>query len=118
MGSSTLVVVTLPKSDSKVHYSYVGDSGFVILRKTEDGKFTVVHASKSQQRRFNFPYQLGWNQNGDHPSIANKGSHDVQNEDILVVATDGVLDNLDAQGVVHIYLDCCTCHRSDEISIF
>lgn len=92
-------MVTLPKSESKIYYSYVGDSGFVILRKREDGKFAVVYASQSQQRRFNFPYQLGWNLNGDHPSVSQNGSHPVQHEDILVVATDGVLDNIDPQGV-------------------
>lgn len=99
VGSSTLVVVTLPKTDSKIHYSYVGDSGFVILRKREDSKFSVVHASKSQQRKFNFPYQLGWNMNGDHPSVAVNGHLDVLHDDVLVVATDGVLDNIDPQGV-------------------
>lgn len=111
VGSSTLVVVTLPKTENKIYFSYIGDSGFVILRRREDGKFSVVHASQSQQRRFNFPYQLGWNTNGDHPSDALNGSHEVQNEDVIVVATDGVLDNLDPQGVKSNNKDCQTCHR-------
>lgn len=97
-----MVVVTLPKEENKLYYSYIGDSGFVVLRIREDGKFFLVHTSASQQRRFNFPYQLGWNKNGDHPSSALQGTVDIQPEDVVVVATDGVLDNLDAHGICNL----------------
>ena len=100
VGSSTLVVVTFPGNENKIYSSYVGDSGYCILRKAEDGTFALVFASLSQQRRFNFPMQLGWNLNGDSPSVAINGTHDVLNDDIIVLGSDGVLDNLDAQGVV------------------
>ena len=106
IGSSTLVVVTLPNNQSKIHYSYVGDSGFVILRRTEDGKITLAHATKPQQKGFNHPGQLGWSINGEHPNVAINGVQEVKNEDIVILGSDGLFDNVDAQRVVYIYLGC------------
>jgi len=107
VGSSTLVVVTLPPDEAKIYASYVGDSGYTILRKV-DNKWTVVFTSKPQQRRFNFPLQLGWGENGDHPNVALSSSHDVQHGDIVILGTDGLYDNLSAEQILAIvsqYLD-------------
>ena len=104
LGSSTLVVVTLPTDGAKIYSSYIGDSGYCILRETRSSVYEVVFQSKSQQRRFNFPYQLGWEQNGDHPESALNLSHDVKHQDIVVLGTDGVLDNLDPKSVDLVHL--------------
>lgn len=105
VGSSTLVIVTLPSTENKVYSSLVGDSGFCILRKREDGNYFIVFQSKSQQRRFNFPMQLGWNLNGDNPNVAVNASHDVSHDDIVIVGTDGLLDNLDYKAVTMLHPD-------------
>lgn len=99
IGSSTLVVVTLPRKGSKIYASNVGDSGFVILRNSlqEDKKtqkLEVVHASEAQQFEFNFPYQLGWGRNGDHPEVAFNSEHEVKDGDWVVVGSDGLFDNM------------------------
>ena len=98
LGSSTIVVATIDRSQLKVYASYVGDSGYCILRKTAEG-VQVVHQSKPQQRGFNHPYQLGWGRNGDHAGVAVSFAHDVQLEDLLVVGTDGLFDNMTPQQI-------------------
>lgn len=98
LGSSTIVVATIDRSELKVHAAYVGDSGYCILRRAADG-VQVVHQSSPQQRGFNYPYQLGWGRNGDHASVAVSFSHDVQLQDLLVVGTDGLFDNLSPQQI-------------------
>lgn len=102
IGSSTLVIVTFPQDESRIYTSLVGDSGYCILRKGENDnkKYSLFYESKSQQRRFNFPYQLGWSLNGDSPRVANNADHEVKEGDIVILATDGVLDNLDPKGVL------------------
>ena len=90
-----MVIVTLPTSGSTIYTSLVGDSGFSILRRDSEKKYRLQYQSKSQQYRFNFPFQLGWKQNGDGPRIAANEKHEVQQDDIVLVATDGVLDNLE-----------------------
>ena len=99
LGSSTLVIVSLPAVESKLYTAYIGDSGYCILRRGSSQDYEVLFQSKSQQRNFNFPYQLGWSTNGDHPDLAVELSHDVQHHDIVIVSTDGVLDNLDPVSV-------------------
>lgn len=93
LGSSTLVVLTLPEDENKIYASYVGDSGYVILGE-KSNKYKVEFESKSQQKGFNFPFQLGWNGNGDRPEVALTFEHKVNNGDIVVVGTDGLFDNM------------------------
>ncbi|KAK6941748.1 hypothetical protein RJ641_027125 [Dillenia turbinata] len=66
----------------------LGDSGFMVLRKG-----IVVYQSPPQQHCFNCPYQLGNHQNSDKPSSAQELEVEVKSGDILVAATDGLLDN-------------------------
>ncbi|KAF5954509.1 hypothetical protein HYC85_007365 [Camellia sinensis] len=65
----------------------IGDSGFMLIRH---GK--VIYHSRVQQRSFNCPYQLG--NTKDHPSLATELEVEVEEDDIVVVGTDGLLDNL------------------------
>ena len=41
---------------------------------------------------FNFPYQLGTS--GDDPMSANQETHPVEDNDIFILGTDGLWDNL------------------------
>ena len=93
-GSSTLVVVTIPEDEAKIYASYVGDSGYMILRPTSSDDHELVYSSQSQQKGFNFPFQLGWGNNGDHYDVALSFEHSVQNGDLVIVGTDGLFDNL------------------------
>ena len=73
----------------------------MILRPDDKqpSKLTVVFRSKEQQYDFNFPYQCGTAGDGS-PSQKNLGheafdtEHQIQDYDIIVMASDGVWDNL------------------------
>ena len=60
---------------------------------------SIVHRSEGQQYSFNFPYQCGFvgDADGYSKSIgqeANTDSHLLQENDIIVMASDGVWDNM------------------------
>lgn len=87
-GSSTACIITLNSEKSTIVVANVGDSGFFLIRK---GK--IVYKSPIQQRGFGCPYQLG-NCKADNPSIAQEMELNVEKDDILIVGTDGMLDNM------------------------
>ena len=87
-GSSTACIVTL-KQDYYLHAIYVGDSGFMIFR---DKKF--VYKSPIQQRCFNCPRQLGNSNKSDKPCSAIEIKVGVVPGDIIVLGTDGLLNNM------------------------
>lgn len=93
LGSSTLVVINLPKTGDQIYTSYIGDSGYIILRQ-KDQQVNLVHASETQQKAFNFPFQLGWAGNGDTAEASLSYNHTVQSGDIIVAGTDGLFDNM------------------------
>jgi protein phosphatase PTC7 len=51
-----------------------------------------IHRSKEQQHSFNFPFQVGTG--GDDPASAERQIHDVKHNDIVVIGSDGLWDNL------------------------
>ncbi|KAF5748576.1 protein phosphatase 2C 55 [Tripterygium wilfordii] len=87
-GSSTVCVISL-RDDNCLHVVNVGDSGFMLFRNNQ-----CVYRSPLQQHRFNFPYQLGNNENSDRPSDALEIKVFVEPGDIVVAFTDGLLDNV------------------------
>lgn len=77
----------------------LGDSGYLILR---DNK--VLFHSPVMQYRFNAPYQCGTNHK--LPYAAQKFDHKVESGDLIVMASDGLWDNLDDTQIVKEILDC------------
>jgi protein phosphatase PTC7 len=95
-GSSTACVLILNRETSTVYTANIGDSGFIVVRKGE-----IVHKSEEQQHYFNTPFQLSLpppgNQNrvlSDSPESADRNSFPVEDGDVILVATDGVFDNV------------------------
>lgn len=95
-GSSTACVLILNRANSTVYTANIGDSGFIVVRKGE-----IVHRSEEQQHYFNTPFQLslpppghGDNVLSDSPESADSLSFPVLNGDVILVATDGVFDNV------------------------
>ncbi|XP_009798171.1 putative protein phosphatase 2C 55 [Nicotiana tabacum] len=86
-GSSTACIITLDSEKNTLRAANVGDSGFFLVR---NGR--VIYKSPIQQRRFNCPYQLG--NAKDNPSVAQEMEIIVEKDDVLVVGTDGLLDNM------------------------
>jgi protein phosphatase PTC7 len=96
LGSSTACVLILNRDNSTLYTANIGDSGFIVVRKGE-----IVHRSEEQQHYFNTPFQLslpppghGDNVLSDSPESADAYSFPVKDGDVVLVATDGVFDNV------------------------
>jgi protein phosphatase PTC7 len=105
LGTSTLIVCTLWEDQLKV--GFVGDSGYMLFKpqlKTIE-RFDATNIiyetsiiSEEQEHAFNFPFQIGTE--GDDPETASlELTHEVDFGDILLVLSDGVLDNLYPQEI-------------------
>ncbi|KAI5076803.1 hypothetical protein GOP47_0008868 [Adiantum capillus-veneris] len=93
IGSCTAVLAALHKQT--LYVANIGDSGFIVVR---DGM--VLAKSKPMQHGFNFPHQIG--SEGDDPATAETFEVNVASGDVLVLATDGVYDNLYEREIVDI----------------
>jgi protein phosphatase PTC7 len=86
-GASTACIAML--KDNILHYINVGDSGFMIFRANK-----LAYQSPIQQHYFNCPFQLGNGKKSDRPSSAAEETVPVVAGDIIVLGTDGLLDNV------------------------
>lgn len=96
LGSSTACVVIFNRETSTLFTANIGDSGFVVVRRGE-----VVHRSDEQQHYFNTPFQLSMPPPGhsrhvlsDAPESADTSNIPVEDGDVILLATDGVFDNV------------------------
>lgn len=108
-GTTACVAVT--EGDGRMRIANLGDSGFLQLRLG-----AVQHYSNPQTHAFNTPYQLsltppeilaqaivfGGLPLNDKPDRADLAEHKLRHGDVLVLATDGVWDNLNSQDVLSI----------------
>mmetsp|Transcript_25662 Transcript_25662/g.31122 ORF Transcript_25662/g.31122 Transcript_25662/m.31122 type:complete len:428 (+) Transcript_25662:452-1735(+) len=94
-GSCTACIVRV--RNSHLEAINLGDSGFLVVRNGE-----IVLRSSPQQHSFNCPYQLASRAGGDEPKHARLYSCPVQPGDMLLVATDGVFDNIRAEELASI----------------
>ncbi|GAM21518.1 hypothetical protein SAMD00019534_046930 [Acytostelium subglobosum LB1] len=85
-GSSTICILKL--SGSRLYSGLVGDSSFIVIRKDK-----VSYRSREQTHKPNCPYQLG-QQSLDRPSNGDYQDLEVQENDIVVIGTDGFFDNV------------------------
>ncbi|KAJ5124584.1 uncharacterized protein N7515_008409 [Penicillium bovifimosum] len=106
-GSTASVGVALP--DGRVELANLGDSGTVLVRRA-----AVHHYSVPQTHGFNTPYQLsvipprmraqasvfGGAFLEDFPRDASVTNVQMQHGDVLIVATDGVFDNINNQDIL------------------
>lgn len=86
-GSTTAVVAGIT-DDKKLDLLNLGDSGLFVFRKNK-----TIFKTNAQQFSFNFPFQLGYGSN-NVPSDADVHKLDAEVGDVLILATDGVWDNL------------------------
>ncbi|KAG0557162.1 hypothetical protein KC19_11G106700 [Ceratodon purpureus] len=94
---STGTAATLIASlyDQTLRVANIGDSGFVVVRDS-----TVVARSEPMVRGFNFPYQIGTG--GDDPELAEVYDVQVQKNDVVILGSDGIWDNLFEQQIIEI----------------
>lgn len=93
VGSSTACILILNRENNTISTANIGDSGYLVWRR---GK--VAHQSQEQTHYFNTPFQLSTpyinNILSDRPESANQHTFAVEDGDIILVATDGVFDNV------------------------
>lgn len=109
-GGST-ACVAIASANGTLDVANLGDSGFLQLRLNG-----VLTSSEPQTHAFNTPFQLslvppsiaarmaafGGNQLSDLPRDADVTQHNLRHGDVLMFATDGVLDNLFNQDILRI----------------
>ncbi|XP_011187506.1 protein phosphatase PTC7 homolog [Zeugodacus cucurbitae] len=108
LGSSTACVLVLNRENSTVYTANIGDSGFMVVRQGE-----IIHKSEEQQHYFNTPFQLslpppghGHNVLSDSPDSADTLSFSVKEGDVILVATDGVFDNVPERLLLDVLKEC------------
>jgi protein phosphatase PTC7 len=96
IGSSTACLMMLSHADLKLYTANIGDSGFLVVRQGE-----VVHRSQEQQHYFNTPFQLSLPPThlqsevlSDRPESADSYEFSVEDGDVILLATDGIFDNV------------------------
>ena len=131
IGSSTACVALFDNVRHQLHFSNLGDSGIIVLRHIdsdvagslkrdrttprEDRKsdLRVAFVSQQQLRSFNHPYQFGWTGEelkDDESSFktaadsCNTSIH-IRRGDIIIMATDGLFDNVDIDDIAKIALE-------------
>jgi len=95
LGSCTACLLSIDRCTASLRALNVGDSGFRIFRRDggSPARLRLELASRSQQHYFNCPLQLGGG-SADRPRDGDSYTHTVRPGDIVVMATDGVFDNL------------------------
>ena len=96
-GTATACVALL--DDGQLNSVNVGDSGFIIIR---DGQ--VIQSHQITIHSFNFPFQLGQG-SPDQPEDGVVDSFELKPEDIIVMATDGLWDNLFEEQVAELVVE-------------
>ena len=76
----------------KIDALNIGDSRYAIYRKIKT-EYELIYISEEMDHSFNMPFQVG--AHGDSPDEACLKSHIVCPSDLIILATDGLWDNLE-----------------------
>ncbi len=129
VGSSTCLIVALDHERHQLTFSNIGDAGVVVLRhvdssvagsmsdkKTEkhlarESNLRIFFMSQQQLRSFNLPFQLGQS-NTPQGTSSFETPHDAMNtsiplmpDDIVILGTDGLFDNMELEEILFIARD-------------
>ncbi|ORE16403.1 protein serine/threonine phosphatase 2C [Rhizopus microsporus] len=86
VGSTTACIAVLCQDELRI--VNIGDCGISVIRKNN-----YIFRSEEQQHSFNFPFQLG-TASFDSPSDAQQFTVKIEENDIIVLGSDGLFDNL------------------------
>jgi protein phosphatase PTC7 len=131
IGSCTACVALFDNIRHQLHFSNLGDSGIIVLRHIDSdvagslkrdratprhervSDLRVAYVSQQQLRSFNHPYQLGWTgeevKEGETSFKSAKESCStsihLRRGDIIIMATDGLFDNVDIDDIAKVALE-------------
>ncbi|PVU89615.1 hypothetical protein BB559_002245 [Furculomyces boomerangus] len=97
-GSSTICLALLRGEELRV--ANLGDSGLTIIRNGD-----MIFRTEEQQHSFNYPYQLGTEKLTDCVTDAQVFRIRVKKGDLIVLASDGLYDNLFDEDILDIISD-------------
>lgn len=86
-GSSTCLLALLHHSSLLI--ANIGDCCLLVIRNGQ-----VVFRTSEMQHAFNFPLQLGTHSRDEPMKDAQRFTVEVEKEDVVVVGSDGLMDNL------------------------
>ena len=130
IGSSTACVGVFDSVHHQLHFSNIGDSGIIVLRHIDSdtasalqrnrttpraerkSDLRIAFVSQQQLKSFNHPYQMGWtgqdivdkNSSFKQASDSCTSSVHILRGDIIIMATDGLFDNVDIDDIAAIAL--------------
>jgi len=131
IGSSTACIAMFDGLRHQLHFSNLGDSGIIVLRHIDSdvagvlkrdkvtprsertSDLRVAFVSQQQLRSFNHPFQLGWTgeELGDEEVSSFKTAAEscttsihIRRGDIIIMATDGLFDNVELEDITKIAL--------------
>jgi len=132
IGSSTACVALFDSIRHQLHFSNLGDCGLIVLRHIDSdvagslkrnrdlprserkSDLRLAFVSQQQLRSFNHPFQLGWtgSEIGKDEKTSFKSAKEsctssihVRRGDIVIMATDGLFDNVDVDDIQQIALE-------------
>lgn len=132
IGSSTATVALFDNIRHQLHFSNLGDSGIIVLRHIDSdiagalkrnrktprterkSDMQAVFVSQQQLHSFNHPFQLGWtgkeleeDEKSSFSSAKNActTSIHVRRGDVIIMATDGLFDNVDVDEIATVALE-------------
>lgn len=130
IGSSTACVGLFDSVHHQLHFSNIGDSGIIVLRHIDSdvasalqrdrsnprherkSDLRISFVSQQQLKSFNHPYQMGWtgeevvekDSSFKEASDSCTSSVHILRGDIIIMATDGLFDNVDIDDITKIAL--------------
>lgn len=105
LGSSTFLLVSLDPHEPTLYTSQVGDSGLAVYGR-QGTQWEVVHPYQSYQMQFNMPYQLAANPlHGNDPQVAVERALPIKHNDIIVMGSDGLFDNMYDNSIINVLRD-------------
>jgi protein phosphatase PTC7 len=102
-GAATAVLLALDGAARTAHAVNLGDSGYRHFRNA-----ALIASSTPQQHGFDCPYQLGYSKfiaDNDTAAMGDVTALSVQEGDLLLLASDGLFDNMDESEMVGIMRD-------------
>lgn len=130
IGSCTACVALFDNVRHQLHFSNLGDSGIIVLRHIDSevagslkrdrdtprekrtSDLRVAFVSQQQLHSFNHPYQLGWTGEELNEKSSFKTARDscttsihLRRGDIIIMATDGLFDNVDVDDIAKMGLE-------------
>eukprot|EP00878_Enallax_costatus_P008494 GHUV01008879.1.p2 GENE.GHUV01008879.1~~GHUV01008879.1.p2 ORF type:complete len:223 (+),score=47.98 GHUV01008879.1:2147-2815(+) len=95
-GSCTACLLTINKDSGKLQSATLGDSGFLIIGRDmhKPDQLRIKFRTNQLEHEFGCPYQLGHHQYANSPQDADLATLPVASGDIIIMGSDGLLDNV------------------------